>query len=112
MRELLALLLVSAFLLTGCSQSLRDTDPEGYEACVMLDRARDKSVDVDERLELAVFRIGEQAALAKTQGILDGIEEAEEVPGLASMPKYKVKESLAETCRTLGVSVRDVTKAP
>lgn len=107
MRRLIVPMVVVAFLLAGCSPSLKDTDPAGYEACAMLDRTRDQSVNVDERLELAIFTVGEQAAKAKTQKILDGIEKFPNPAGMASMPKYSVKESLAQTCRDLGVPVRD-----
>lgn len=109
MRKYLAPLAIGALMLSGCSQpALRDSDPAGYEACTMLDRARDQSVDVDERLELAIFTVGEQAAKAKTQKILDGIEKFDNPAGMASMPKYSVKDSLTQACRDLGVSVRDV----
>lgn len=108
MRKYLAPLAVGTLLLSGCSQpSFKDSDPAGYEACTMLDRSRDKSVNVDERLELAIFTVGERAAEAKTQAILDGIEKFDNPAGMASMPKYSVKDSLAQTCRDLGVPVRD-----
>lgn len=78
---------------------------------MMLDRARDKSVDVDERLELAIFGIAERASQAKTQRILEAVEKAENPGKLASMPEYSVKDSsLEQACKDLGVAVRDVSK--
>ncbi|WP_420178536.1 hypothetical protein [Paenarthrobacter sp. TA1.8] len=110
MRKLLPPLIVTAMFLTACSQTLKDTDPAGYEACIMLDRSRDKSVNVDERLELAIFTVGERAAQANTQAILDGIEKADKPAGLEALPDYTVKDSLADTCRDLGVPVRDIPR--
>jgi hypothetical protein len=111
MKKIMAPMAAAALLLVGCSASLRDTDPNGFEACTMLDKARDTAVSVDERLSLSIFEVGEKAAQAKTQRILDGIEKAG-YPSLPSMPKYTVKDSLAQTCRDLGVPVREVTKSP
>lgn len=77
---------------------------------MMADQARDRSLDVDERLELAVFGIGERASQAKTQRILNDVEKAQNPCKLASMPEYSVKDLLAQTCRDLGLAVRDVPK--
>ncbi|ERI35232.1 hypothetical protein M707_22865 [Arthrobacter sp. AK-YN10] len=112
MRKVLLPATLVAVLLTACSASLKDTDPAGYEACTMLDRSRDTSVGTDERLELAIFSVGEQAAKSKTQKILDGIEKFDNPTGMASLPKYTVKDSLAQICRDLGVSVRDKPSKP
>jgi hypothetical protein len=112
MKRVLTPFLAVSLLLVGCSASLRETDPAGFEACTMLDKARDPAVDTDERLDLAVFRISEQAALAKTQKILDQLEPSGAPTELASVPKYSVKDSMAQTCRDLGVPVREVPKAP
>lgn len=104
--------LAVTLLLVGCSKSFRDSDPAGFEACTMLDKARDPAVDVDERLDLALFQIGERAALAKTQQIRDQLEPSGAPTELASMPKYSLKDSMAQACRDRGVPVREVTKAP
>lgn len=112
MKKILVPFLVASLLLVSCSASLRESDPAGYEACTMLDKARDPAVDVDERLALSIFGIGEKAAESKTQKILDQVEPSDAPAGLASMPKYSLKDSMAQTCRDLGVAVREVTKAP
>lgn len=111
MKKLIVPLVAASVLLVGCASSLQDSDPKGYEACTMLDKARDPGTPTDKRLSLSIFEIGETAAQAKSQKILDGIEKSD-VTELPGMPKYSVKDSLAQTCRDLGVSVRDVTKSP
>jgi len=112
MRKVTASLVLLAILLTGCSQSLESTDPNGYEACKRLDRARDKSVDTTEAMGLILWGVGEKAVEAKTESIQNGVEDSPEISKLSKSKSYSIKDSLAQTCRDLGVQVRDVTKNP
>jgi hypothetical protein len=110
MRRFLASLAVAAALLTGCSSSLQDTDPAGYEACTMLDKARDKATGTEEAMGLIIFGIGEKAMAAKTEAIRNGVEDSPDISKLSSTPAYSIKDSLAQACRDAGVDVREVTK--
>lgn len=112
MKKLVAPLVAVAVMLVGCSPSLRDTDPNGFEACTMLDKARDKATDSATAMSLIIFDIGDKAASAKTESIRNGIEDSPDLSKLSKTPVYSVKDSLAQTCRDLGVPVREVTKAP
>jgi hypothetical protein len=110
MRKVLAPLIIAAFLLAGCS-SLKDTDPAGFEACTMLDQARDKATASDNAMELILFDIGPKAVAAKTEGIRSGVEDSPSISKLSKTPAYSIKDSLAQACRDAGVAVREVTKA-
>lgn len=112
MHKAIAPIALAALFLTGCSSSLESTDPNGYEACQRLDRARDKSVDTTEALGLILWGVGEKAVEAKTESIREGVEESPDISKLSSSKSYSIKDSLAQTCRDLGVPVREVAKAP
>lgn len=112
MRKFLAPLVLLAILLTGCSSSLESTDPSGYEACKRLDRARDKSVDTTEAMGLILWGVGEKAVEAKTESIRRGVTDSPEISKLSKTKSYSINDSLAQTCRDLGVPVREVTKTP
>lgn len=112
MHKAIAPIALAALFLTGCSTSLESTDPNGYEACQRLDRARDKSVDSTEALGLILWGVGEKAVEAKTESIREGVEESPEISKLSDNKSYSIKDSLAQSCRDLGVSVREVTKTP
>lgn len=112
MNKVLALLVLAVLTLTGCSPSLKDTDPDGYEACSRLDRARDKSLDTEETMGLFIWGVGEKAVLAKTESIRNDVTDIPEISKLSKAKAYSVKDSLAQACRDLGVQVREVTKSP
>lgn len=110
MRKVAALLIVSAMALAGCSQSFKDKDPAGYDACTMLDKARDKATDTNTAMNMILFEIGAKAATAKTDGIRNGVEDSPSISKLSKTPAYSIKDSLAQACRDAGVQVREVTK--
>ncbi|MDQ0922478.1 hypothetical protein QF038_000986 [Pseudarthrobacter sp. W1I19] len=112
MRKLVAPAVLLTVLVTGCSQSFKDTDPAGYEACTMLDKARDKATDTKAAMNMILFDIGAKAVEAETESIRNGVEDSPLISKLSETPAYSIKDSLAQTCRGLGVSVREVTKSP
>ena len=105
-----ALIIAASTLLAGCSQSLQGTDPDGFEACTRLDKVRDKSTDGKLAADYLIFGVGEKAVTAKTEAIRNGVEEMPELSALGVAKAYSIKDGLAQTCKDLGVSVRDVSK--
>lgn len=111
MRKIIVPLALTALLLSGCSNSLRDSDPAGYEACTMLDKARDKATDSKEAMNMIIFDIGAKAISAKTEKIRTGVEDSPAISKLSKTPAYSIKDSMAQACRDAGVPVREVTKS-
>jgi hypothetical protein len=111
MRKIIVPLALAAVMLSGCSSSLRDTDPAGFEACSKLDKARDKSTDTAVSMDLILFGVGEKAVLAKTESIRTGVEDSPLISKLSKTAAYSIKDSLAQACRDAGVPVREVTKS-
>lgn len=111
MRKIIVPLALAAVMLSGCATSLKDSDPAGYEACTMLDKARDKATDSSTAMNLIIFGIGEKAVSAKTESIRTGVEDSPDISKLSKSTAYSIKDSLAQACRDAGVPVREVTKS-